>query len=215
MAQLTIHLADDRGFVNAASAREAFWRVLSRLAVARNNNLSDNQRALKDLLESVVRKALRLIGKFEVQLAADAACLRLYSAVGLSAANDASEEFRRAFARAGVEHHYEWRHSWRQERRGQPFVHVSMESDLRKQDNDLTRKFGDMTVAEVKKLADAGDWTAREAMESLALHTIPAQIDHHFATFGIEETYRRLGFSYPSGEPLDAESTAPADEAAR
>jgi hypothetical protein len=41
-----------------------------------------------------------------------------------------------------------------------------------------------------------------------------AKIDHHFAMLGVEETYRRAGVRYPSGELRDADGAEPDDEAA-
>ena len=211
MGQLTIHIEDARGFVNPASVRVALYEAVTLRLDAGGEDLS----ALRGLLESVVKKSARLIGKFEVLLACDAVCLRLDSERGESASNTASDVFRGALSRAGLGYNYEWSHSWRQERRGGPFVNISTEGKLRAAHERPFRKFGDKAIADVKKLADAGDDDAKATMKDLAegWRTAGAQMDHHLATFGAEEVCRRMGLSYPSREWLDADEVAPVDGA--
>ena len=221
MGQLTIHLADDRGFVNPASVRFAFYKVVFLLLDAKGEDYRvrrdrETYYALRDVLKSVVKKAVRLVGKFEVQLAADSACFSIYSEQGETAGNRASEEFRDAFSKTEVEYHYEWRNYWQQKRPRGRFVIASMEDTFREERARPARRFHDTQIKDVKKLADdAGDRDAKDTMKQFAegWQVTAAQIGHHFATWGIAETYRRCGLSYPSGALLAADEAAPVDEA--
>jgi hypothetical protein len=155
MGLLTINLFDKELNVTPASVGDAIYAVAILLLDEKER---ESHNALRGALEEVVRKAARLIGMFELSMAADAVCLRIDTDRSESAGDLTSDSIRMALSNTDLHPHWERRYRLQQKRRGGPFLNVSMEATIREERAMRIRKFLDMPLKEVKALADAGDY---------------------------------------------------------
>ena len=201
--EVTISLCDENLNINPASVQVALHQVVGLLLDAKSR---EDRAALNDALNRVVRRAVRMVGMFELERAADSACLSIDVERSEGDGESASDLIRAALSRTGL--HPNWERSCRmkQFRRGAPFVNVSMEDTIREERAKPTLNFLDTPLRDVKRLADAGDLDARETMKQAAevWPQMRAQVQHHVANMGVDGFLRRIHEDFGLTTPEEA-----------